>query len=137
MYDGVCIVNRWVDGDTFDFGDLVAGLFPHGKLVLQARCRPLGYDSPERGAPGYKEATEFAKSKVPVGTSVTITTAGIDFNGRLLCYVWVPDLGQYLDRVMLGFSLNEQRSTRRQLEDMAERTVFGVEKMVAVQERRR
>ena len=91
MYSGWVSVIRWVDGDTFNFAGMKVGLFPHGGLFLAGRVRPLGFDAPERGQPGYKEALEFARETVPEGSPVDVQTKGLDSFGRLLAEVFIDD----------------------------------------------
>jgi micrococcal nuclease len=52
------IVTRVVDGDTLDVGDI--------------RIRLALVNTPERGEPGYSEATAFTKSLCPVGSTVLV-----------------------------------------------------------------
>ena len=55
----LCRVLRVVDGDTVD---LVVDL--GFDVALQLRVRLFGVDTPERGQPGWKEATDFVSSWV-------------------------------------------------------------------------
>lgn len=62
-------VMRWVDGDTVwlkvDLGF---------RMVTMNDFRLYGVDTPERGQPGWAEASAFAKEAAPSGSKVTITT---------------------------------------------------------------
>lgn len=60
-------VVRWVDGDTVDL-KVDLGF----KLTHTGRFRLDGIDTPERGAPGYAEATAFCNRECPPGTTVLI-----------------------------------------------------------------
>jgi hypothetical protein len=103
MYDGKVFVKRWVDGDTFDFDLLKIGLFPHGGIFLSGRARPLGYDAPERGQAGYHDALDLVIRVCPTGSAVELMTHGVDFNGRLLVDVTLPD-GDSLTVALLQMS---------------------------------
>ena len=52
-----CEVQRCVDGDTVD-ADLDLGFH----MTARIRFRLAGIDTPERGEPGYQEATEHLES---------------------------------------------------------------------------
>lgn len=70
-----------VDGDTID--------------TTVGRIRVLGIDTPERGECGYDAATAHAGQVVPIGSPVTLSSAGgkdeADRYGRLLRYIAGPD----------------------------------------------
>ena len=67
MFEYAAEIVRWVDGDTVDL-----------KVSLgfgaswESRFRLYGIDTPERGQPGYTEATAFCNGAAPVGATVTI-----------------------------------------------------------------
>ena len=81
-------VLRWVDGDTVDLR-VDVGFF----LRLEDRFRLYGIDTPERGQPGYKEATAMADTLAPADTVVLIRTYKPyrDKYGRWLAEVFVGD----------------------------------------------
>lgn len=86
-----------VDGDTFKISPRWKWGFKYGD-----RVRPTGYDTPERGEPGYEEATLKLKNlilgqKVTLGRPLTLTY------GRLLCAVYFRgrDLAEYFPEYRL------------------------------------
>ena len=67
MYEYDAQIIRWVDGDTVDLRvDLGFG------TSWASRFRLYGVDTPERGKPGYAEATAFCMGAAPVGADVRI-----------------------------------------------------------------
>ena len=80
------------DGDTLHLGDL-------GSVRLIGIDTPEVYDEPECFG---REASEFAKSLLPLGTRVRyrVGVEERDRYGRLLAYVWLPD-GRMLNRLMI------------------------------------
>lgn len=79
LYTYNAIVDRWVDGDTVDlFVDL--GF----RVITHQRFRLLGVDTPERGQPRFKEATECAERACPPGSAVQFTSIKTDKYGRWL-----------------------------------------------------
>ena len=84
------VVERWVDGDTVD----VHVRLDHVGLDALAtpRYRLYGVDTPERGDPGYREATARAAELAPEGTVVTLRTVLTDDKyGRVLAEVLTDD----------------------------------------------
>lgn len=81
----IATVTKIIDGDTFKISpDWKWGL-RYGNII-----RPTGYDTPERGEPGYDEATLKLKKlilgkKVRLGRPLTLTY------GRLLCKVYFQE----------------------------------------------
>jgi micrococcal nuclease len=67
LYEYDAQVIRWVDGDTVDL--LVSLGFG---TSWESRFRLYGIDTPERGQPGYTEATAFCMGAAPVGAEVRI-----------------------------------------------------------------
>ena len=80
-------VIRWVDGDTVDLRvDL--GF----RTWEETRFRLYGIDTPERGQPGYSEATAFAQSLAPIGVTFPIETLkDPDKYGRWLLVIHLGD----------------------------------------------
>lgn len=89
------LVERWIDGDTVD---LIVDLGFH--LACADRFRLVVVDTPERGQPGWAEATARCNQLAPVGTAVRIYTFKPyqDKYGRYLADVLVGDIsvGQIL-----------------------------------------
>ena len=83
-----CLANvlRVVDGDTFaaDF-DLGWGNWMHEVKGRPNRVRILGLDTPERGLPGYAEAS--AELAALLGPQVWVTSQRLDSFGRTLADV--------------------------------------------------
>lgn len=69
FYQNLATVDRWVDGDTVD---LTVELFP--TVFIKDRFRLYGINTPERGQPGFNEATLFASSVAPPGSTVMVRT---------------------------------------------------------------
>ncbi|KZX16796.1 thermonuclease precursor [Methanobrevibacter cuticularis] len=88
---GFC--DRVVDGDTLD----VSGI---------GRIRLVGVDTPERGESGYKEATDFVKSKC-LGKSVYLDIddkENKDKYGRVLAVVYVDGVNINLELLKLKYA---------------------------------
>jgi micrococcal nuclease len=78
------VVLRWIDGDTADLSvDLGFSVW------IKQRFRLAGIDTPERGKPGYLEATEFSKQMAPPGTGVLVESTEKDKYGRYLAKLYV------------------------------------------------
>jgi len=72
-------VERWVDGDTVDLRvDLGFTVW------IRQRFRLDGIDTPERGQPLWKEATERAKALLPEGSAILVKSFKTDKYGRYL-----------------------------------------------------
>ena len=87
-------VVRWVDGDTvwltIDLGF---------RMTATTDFRCYGIDTPERGQPGYVEATARANVLAPVGSTMLVTTyKAPDKYGRWLVQIFADgvDVGQTL-----------------------------------------
>ena len=74
-----CIVLRVVDGDTVHMG-----------LVMDVGVRLHGIDTPERGQPGFKEATEKLKSLLAKSEYIRVEWRGRGKYGRQLGVLY-PD----------------------------------------------
>lgn len=69
MYEYQIEVVRWIDGDTLE------ALVDLGFYVnLLARFRIKNFDTPERGQPNFKEATQCANELYPLGTRIIVKT---------------------------------------------------------------
>ncbi len=71
-------VDRWIDGDSV-IVDIYLGF---DVWLVDQRARLARVDTPERGQPDFKEATELARKTCP--DKVYITDGGRDKYGRLL-----------------------------------------------------
>lgn len=76
-------VKRWIDGDTLE-ADVDLGFTVRVDIVI----RLLGIDTPERGRPGFAEATEKAMSLAPIGSQIIVDSKGHDSFGRWLATIW-------------------------------------------------
>lgn len=78
-------VVRWVDGDTVYLNvDLGYNIWSLQEFRL-ARV-----NTPERGQPGFAEATARVNQLAPVGAELTIDCLGKDKYGRWLAEVYIP-----------------------------------------------
>ncbi len=91
-------VDRVIDGDTIVVHlGIGPGLELHGVHV-----RIEGINAPEVRAPGGPEARDYARSLLPEGTEITLTSTHSDKYGRLLAFVMLEASG--LD---FGFAMVE------------------------------
>ena len=89
-------VSRFVDGDTIDVEE--------GIEVLLYRIRLLGIDTPERGEPGFNEATNALESMIP-NNQVTLKkdpSRDLGKYGRPLRYLFVGDTNLNVELVRQG-----------------------------------
>lgn len=89
-------VARVIDGDTFTLW--------HVGIPPEERVRVLGVNCPEKSEPLFTEATDFTKSWLNLGQSVTITVTGRDNFGRLLATIRRHD-GRSLSEDLIGAGL--------------------------------
>lgn len=75
-------VTKVIDGDTFEVSPNWEWNEEKGNVV-----RPTGYDTPEKGEPGYQEAKEKL-TKLILGKEVELKNAIKITEGRLLCDVY-------------------------------------------------
>lgn len=85
-------VERVIDGDTIA-GALDLGW---GIVIREVRGRPcrfrlLGIDTPERGEPGFAEARDTLRARLPVGTVAQVESEALDSFGRTLCRLRLTD----------------------------------------------
>jgi micrococcal nuclease len=85
MYEYVAHVRSVYDGDTIR-ADIDCGF---GIWTANQSLRLLGIDAPELGKPGGKEARDYLRSVLPVGTEVVIRTVKDESEkyGRLLASI--------------------------------------------------
>lgn len=87
---------RWVDGDTVDMRAWKTIDFGFGQKVTPehtGRFRLTIVDTPERGEPGWAEATDYCKEMLPAGTVVQIRTyRDPDVFGRYLADITIPGM---------------------------------------------
>lgn len=100
---------RWVDGDTVEMSGMrsettVAVQESFGMEVTTTTTittrktdtyRLTIVDTPERGQPGYREATDYCNKVLPPGTYIEFITHGVDDGGwgRTLADVLIPGEG--------------------------------------------
>lgn len=93
-------VVRWVDGDTVDL-NVDLGFHMFGLL----RFRLAGVNTPERGKPGWAEATARANELAPAGSHVmAVTRKDGDKFGRWLAWI-DPEEGAAVNDVLLSEGL--------------------------------
>lgn len=101
-YDyAVTEVARVVDGDTVD---LRIDLGFHMGALL--RFRILGLDTPERGQPGWAEATQTARDWL-AGRTLRASTSKADSFGRWLADVYDPTTAENLAKHVIGQMLSQ------------------------------
>ncbi len=91
-------VKRLVDGDTIDLNQ--------GIEVLLDRIRLLGIDTPERGQPLYREATEALDDMID-NNQITLKkdpSKNLGKYGRPLRYIFVDDTNLNVEMVRLGYA---------------------------------
>lgn len=76
-------VNQVVDGDTFSVAEGWSWRGQTGDIV-----RPTGYNTPEKGEPGYEAATAKLRSLI-LGKQVQLGTPVDISYGRLVCPVYL------------------------------------------------
>lgn len=92
MYEYEIAVERWIDGDT-----LVASVDLGFYVAIKVRFRISDIDTPERGQPNFKEATDVANNLYPPGTKLIVAVkkvGGYDKYGRWL--IELPELAKTL-----------------------------------------
>lgn len=95
-YTYAAIVDRWIDGDTVDLRVDVGF-----RITIEDRFRLIGIDTPERGRPGYREATARAEELAPPGTVITVKTQPEPGKyGRWLGEIILPDGTTVNDRLV-------------------------------------
>lgn len=101
MYEYKATVVRWVDGDTVDL--LVDLGF---QIFTKHRLRLANINTPERGQPGWAEATARAAELAPHGSTVLLRTekAQYDKYGRYLGVLLI-DATRSVNSVLLGEGL--------------------------------
>jgi len=99
MYEYKAIVTHIVDGDTID-ADVDLGFH----LTAKLRLRFSRINTPERGKPGFTEATDRVKELIPVGALIHITTSKTGGFGR-----WLAEINYFNDQApILPINLNNQ-----------------------------
>lgn len=84
-----------VDGDTIDV--VVDMGF---RVKCDQRLRLLDVNTPERGQPGFKEATEYVRDAL-AGKLLVVSTVKSDSFGRYLATVWAhPDTTSVNDQLL-------------------------------------
>lgn len=96
-------ITRWVDGDTLD-----AAVDVGFRLTANLRFRLHGIDTPERGQPGWAEATTYVTHTTPPGTLVQLDTyKDPDHFGRWLAVVW-DNTGTSINQQLLDAGLAKE-----------------------------
>lgn len=85
MYEYQGVVTNVVDGDTFDI-TVDLGL----RITSNQRVRLYGIDTPERGQPGFMEATTRLRELILDQTVVVRTIKPADKYGRWLADAYCP-----------------------------------------------
>lgn len=102
MYEYRARIERCVDGDTVDASlDLGFG------VCVDERCRLLGIDTPERGQPGFNEATAYLEQ--------LLEDAKVD--GFVLCRTVKDKKGKYGRYLIEFFDREGQSINQRMVKD--------------------
>lgn len=114
-YDyGILDVRRVVDGDTVDL-TLGKDIGFYVTTIVNVRFRLLDVDTPERGQPGYTEATEYVRSWLQANAGrARCSSHKADSFGRWLAYIYVTrDDGTVLslndDLIAAGHAVRYER----------------------------
>ncbi len=84
-----CRVINVVDGDTVDL-EIDLGFF----CATKVRARLYGVDTPERGQPGWAEATLRLRELAPIGSNIIVHSyKPKDKYGRFLAVLFAPEGG--------------------------------------------
>lgn len=98
MYQYKATLIKVIDGDTVDLNvDLGCDTF------IKMRCRLFGINTPERGQPGYGEATEALRQML-TGVPLIVNTIKDrkEKYGRYLVHIWTtPGLGDSVNSRMI------------------------------------
>lgn len=88
MYEYTATVERVLDADTID-ADVDLGFSVHRK----ERLRLFGLNAPEKGTVEGREATEWLKAQLPIGSQITIRTQKdkTEKFGRMLATIILPN----------------------------------------------
>jgi micrococcal nuclease len=92
---------RVVDGDTIDV-DLDLGF----SLRARHRLRLLDVDTPERGQPGFSDASAFVQQRLSNAREIIVWTVKRDPFGRWLANVWAD--GQLLNQELADLGWGAQ-----------------------------
>jgi endonuclease YncB( thermonuclease family) len=100
MYEYAAVIRSIYDGDTCR-ADVDLGF---GVWISDMALRLLGIDAPELGKPGGKEARDFLRELMPIGSTVTIRTHkdATEKYGRMLAEIWDDDTMPSLNAVMVA-----------------------------------
>lgn len=102
MYEYRARIERCVDGDTVDASlDLGFG------VCVDERCRLLGIDTPERGQPGFNEATAYLEQLLE----------GAKVEGFVLCRTVKDKKGKYGRYLIELFDTEGQSINQRMVKD--------------------
>ena len=105
----------WTDGDTVKidiwiFLDL--GFHDYQHNLKKHSFRLSGIDTPERGKPGYNEATAFCEANFPPGTEIKVKTHKMptsynstEMYGRYIADVYSADFGVNLNEALVASGL--------------------------------
>lgn len=80
-------VSSVTDGDTFEVKDGWEWKKDDGKVEKGTAVRPAGFNTPEKGAPGYEAAKQKLKALID-GKSVELKNPVNISYGRLVCDVY-------------------------------------------------
>jgi micrococcal nuclease len=102
---------RAVDGDTIE-------VIPFTLIKI----RLLGVDTPERGQPGWSEATAEATRWLNTAVGLRISTKAHDSFGRELAWVWDEGSGENLNDHMIPYGKAVSISTQLAMASRGELT---------------
>lgn len=110
LYNYAAKVERIVDGDTLDL-TISVGF----RWQFKDRFRLYGIDTPERGQPGWAEATAHLASLLPIGALVTVRSYRPDAHpkadsfGRWLVEIFIGDMNVNQAMISAGHAVEYLR----------------------------
>lgn len=117
---------RVIDGDTIEvevWRQSDSWVFGRTSDSRIEKIRLLGCDTPERGQPGFQEATAFVEgwfSKWAAGTEpgCILACQKRDKYGRILAYAYSPNMVSNLTQELLEAGLAVARSAEAQIQEL-------------------
>jgi endonuclease YncB( thermonuclease family) len=107
------LMTHAVDGDTYDF-ECDVSHFDRERPIWRPRIRCSYFDAPEKGDPGYHEATAGLIFRLK-GQQLHIVTHGRDSFNRLLAETWIEGDEEPFSTWAIDAGYGERRTLMEQL----------------------